>query len=270
LQTLSIVNQSDRDKVFLISVEPISDSALFLCDRSASETASLIKSAMSKLISEISSLSADFLKKTAVFVLSIHEAINFAGLASVDEFLKTLTSRPLACVVLEHAHSQLSSPQAGALIRSLCDVSVIVEDRQGVSLESQEFFSGSGDDDRVVFVVAEAFSIRRSRSSGRVIEDSCFLALCKSSKGSLFIKPLRSGRSTGSAAIPASSVEVDLVNAQSRSSSSSSSVHKEERNLQGSAVGSGRVPIIVFDKSDQELETAEDDDDGTLDDDLDL
>jgi hypothetical protein len=221
-----------------------------------------VESAISKFVSTLEAISSERQGKTAVFILSLHEAVSLLGLENTDAFIRRLYMLKIATICLDMTYTRLYSDRALSLLRGYCDISITVEDRQGSSIEGKQYVGIEEESTRVISVVAEAAVVRRSRATGRITEDSTFLALCSDSKQHLTIMPLKRV-----------SAESKMTSEHSGSVQSS----KPTGHTMGSAatdlpaaVATKRVPIIVFDKSDQELDTAEDDDDGTLDDDLDL
>ena len=257
-----------RQKVTVIRPDPIDPTNLFT--RSSHDSVSgRIESSLEKFTSELESMSGDDLKGTVSFILSLHEAVSLLGVESTDSFLRRLTALEMSTLCIDLSQTRLLSPQALVLFRRYGDVDITIEDKQSASLEARHYSSVEEEASCVLAVVAEASVVRRSRATGRVTEDSTFLALCRDSNQQppLTILPLGkrvSGVSGGDEASTGAAVGISPL------SSSASSANTSTSGPVTSSGGGSRVPIIVFDKSDQELETAEDDDDGTLDDDLDL
>ena len=229
-----------------------------------------IESSLEKFTSELESMSGDDLKGTVSFILSLHEAVSLLGVESTDSFLRRLTALEMPTLCIDLSQSRLLSPQALVLFRRYGDVDITIEDRQSASLEARHYSSVEEEVSCILAVVAEACVVRRSKATGRVTEDSTFLALCRdfNQQPPLTILPLGkhvSGVSGGDEASAGAAVGILPLSTSASSANTSTS-----GSVASSGGGGSRVPIIVFDKSDQELETAEDDDDGTLDDDLDL
>lgn len=219
-----------------------------------------VESAISRFISTVDTISPERRGKIALFILSLHEAVSLLGLEETDAFIRRLSTLKIATICLDMTYTRLFSERALTVFKSYCDISITVEDRQGSSIEEKQYTGVEEESSRIISVVAEAAVLRRSRVTGRITEDSTFLALCSDSRHRFTIMPLRRTSADSKVAIEQGG----------SMPSSKPKDHNTDSCAIDSATSTKRVPVIVFDKSDQELDTAEDDDDGTLDDDLDL